>query len=195
MNQPTMSISLCFTPSFCHTKQPTLPKIPLHRPLTNAITISSSSKLRHSRFPTATRCSANEDLAAVVAPDKPRWEEWLAAAASLYPVYVTVGGVVAFLRPSTFSWFVNLAPNSYSLTLGFIMLTMGITLEFKELINLFRERPLSILYGCAAQYSIMPSFGWIISKLLGLSPSLSVGLILLSCCPGGTASNVCYRQP
>lgn len=144
MNQPTMSISLCFTPSFCHTKQPTLPKIPLHKPRTNAITISSTSKLRLSRFPPATRCSANEDLAAVVAPDKPRWEEWLAAAASLYPVYVTVGGVVAFLRPSTFSWFVNLAPNSYSLTLGFIMLTMGITLEFKELINLFRQRPLSV---------------------------------------------------
>ncbi|KAG6437515.1 hypothetical protein SASPL_102433 [Salvia splendens] len=36
----------------------------------------------------------------------------------------------------------------------------------------------------------MPSFGWIVSKLLGLSPSLTVGLILLSCCPGGTASNV-----
>ncbi|EYU31658.1 hypothetical protein MIMGU_mgv11b0163521mg, partial [Erythranthe guttata] len=36
----------------------------------------------------------------------------------------------------------------------------------------------------------MPCLGVIISKLLGLSPSLTVGLILLSCCPGGTASNV-----
>ncbi|KAK6121347.1 hypothetical protein DH2020_044919 [Rehmannia glutinosa] len=70
------------------------------------------------------------------------------------------------------------------------MLAMGITLELKELISLFRQRPLSILYGCAAQYTIMPAFGLIVSKLLGLSPSLSVGLILLSCCPGGTASNV-----
>lgn len=47
-----------------------------------------------------------------------------------------------------------------------------------------------ILYGCVAQYLIMPAFGVIVSKLLGLSPSLSVGLILLACCPGGTASNV-----
>lgn len=47
-----------------------------------------------------------------------------------------------------------------------------------------------ILFGCVAQYTIMPSFGLIISKALGLSPSLTVGLILLACCPGGTASNV-----
>lgn len=103
---------------------------------------------------------------------------------------MTVGGVVAFLQPSTFSWFVDRAPHSYSFTLGFIMLAMGLTLEFKDLLNLFMQRPLSILFGCASQYTIMPAFGFVISKLLGLSPSLSVGLILLSCCPGGTASNV-----
>ncbi|KAI3702161.1 hypothetical protein L6452_27887 [Arctium lappa] len=70
------------------------------------------------------------------------------------------------------------------------MLAMGLTLEFKDLVNLLMQRPLSILFGCAFQYTIMPAFGFVISKLLGLSPSLSVGLILLSCCPGGTASNV-----
>ncbi|MQL87973.1 hypothetical protein Taro_020534 [Colocasia esculenta] len=47
-----------------------------------------------------------------------------------------------------------------------------------------------ILFGCVAQYTIMPAFGAIISKALGLSPALAVGLILLGCCPGGTASNV-----
>jgi hypothetical protein len=49
---------------------------------------------------------------------------------------------------------------------------------------------LQILFGCAAQYTIMPVFGAIISHALGLPPSLSAGLILLGCCPGGTASNV-----
>ncbi|THG00360.1 hypothetical protein TEA_000550 [Camellia sinensis var. sinensis] len=47
-----------------------------------------------------------------------------------------------------------------------------------------------ILFGCVAQFTIMPTFGFIISKALGLSPAVSVGLILLACCPGGTASNV-----
>lgn len=121
---------------------------------------------------------------------KSRWEEWLSTVASLYPVYVTVGGVVACLKPSTFSWFVNAGPTSYTLALGFIMLAMGLTLELKDLFNLFLQRPLSILFGCAAQYTIMPAFGVIVSKSLGLPPSVSVGLILLACCPGGTASNV-----
>ncbi|XP_076927515.1 putative sodium/metabolite cotransporter BASS2, chloroplastic, partial [Bidens hawaiensis] len=119
-----------------------------------------------------------------------RWEALLSTLASLYPVYVTVGGVVACLKPATFSWFVERGPTSYSFSLGFIMLTMGLTLEVKDLVNLFMQRPLSILFGCAAQYTIMPAFGYLISKSLGLSPSLSVGLILLACCPGGTASNV-----
>ncbi|KAA3463357.1 putative sodium/metabolite cotransporter BASS1, chloroplastic isoform X1 [Gossypium australe] len=47
-----------------------------------------------------------------------------------------------------------------------------------------------ILFGCVAQHTIMPTFAMVISKSLGLSPSLSVGLILLGCCPGGAASTV-----
>lgn len=121
---------------------------------------------------------------------RPRWEEWLSTAASLYPVYVTVGGAVACVKPSAFSWFVERGPFSYSCALGFIMLAMGLTLELKDLLGILKQRPLSIIFGCAAQYTIMPVFGAIISKAFGLPPSLSVGLILLACCPGGTASNV-----
>lgn len=36
----------------------------------------------------------------------------------------------------------------------------------------------------------MPLSGWAISKLVGLPDFLALGLILVSCCPGGTASNV-----
>ncbi|KAI7748526.1 hypothetical protein M8C21_002713 [Ambrosia artemisiifolia] len=134
--------------------------------------------------------STQPDSGTSLTPANTKWETLLSTLASLYPVYVTVGGVVACLKPSTFSWFVERGPTSYSYSLGFIMLVMGLTLEFKDLVSLFMQRPLSIIFGCAAQYTIMPAFGFVISKLLGLSPSLSVGLILLSCCPGGTASNV-----
>ncbi|KAL7125044.1 hypothetical protein ABFS83_14G088800 [Erythranthe nasuta] len=187
-----MSLPLCFTPSTRHPKL-TRPIFQLHKP-SNPIKISATPRINnhHARFKI---CCANpkfEDSDAVgpADSDRPRWENWLADAASLYPVYVTVGGVVSFLRPATFSWFYNSGRVSYSFGLGFIMLAMGITLELRELIALFKQRPLSIFYGCAAQYTIMPCLGVIISKLLGLSPSLTVGLILLSCCPGGTASNV-----
>lgn len=103
---------------------------------------------------------------------------------------MTAGGILACFNPSAFSWFVKRGPASYSLSLGLIMLAMGLTLELKDLIALFMQRPLYILFGCVAQYTIMPAFGLIVSKALGLPPSFSVGLILLGCCPGGTASNV-----
>ncbi|KAK4784004.1 hypothetical protein SAY86_018372 [Trapa natans] len=135
--------------------------------------------------------SASERLdQAPLSEAKSGWEDWFSAAASLYPLYVTAGGAVACVNPSAFSWFVERRPASYSLSLGLIMLSMGLTLELRDLFSLFMQRPLSILFGCAAQYTIMPMLGFTIGKLLCLSPSLSVGLILLACCPGGTASNV-----
>lgn len=75
---------------------------------------------------------------------KPRWKYLLSTAASLYPLYVTVGGVIACLKPSAFGWFVQRGPASYSLSLGLIMLAMGLTLELKDLISLFMQRPLSV---------------------------------------------------
>uniref|UniRef100_A0A7N0RHN0 Uncharacterized protein n=1 Tax=Kalanchoe fedtschenkoi TaxID=63787 RepID=A0A7N0RHN0_KALFE len=120
----------------------------------------------------------------------PRWEAALETAASLYPVYVAGGAVAAWNKPAAFSWVVERAPASYSLAVGFIMFAMGLTLELRDLLELLMQRPLSILFGCAAQYTIMPVLGMLISKSLGLSPPLAVGLILLACCPGGTASNV-----
>ncbi|CAD6268246.1 unnamed protein product [Miscanthus lutarioriparius] len=120
----------------------------------------------------------------------PRWHAALSAAAGLYPAYVAAGASVAVARPEAFRWFVALAPGSYTATLGFIMLAMGLTLQLRDFAALLRDRPLAILFGCAAQYTIMPAFGAIVSHALGLPPSLSAGLILLACCPGGTASNV-----
>jgi len=39
----------------------------------------------------------------------------------------------------------------------------------------------------------MPLSGWLLSRAFDLEPGLALGLILVSCCPGGTASNViCY---
>ncbi|KAJ8759738.1 hypothetical protein K2173_009839 [Erythroxylum novogranatense] len=75
---------------------------------------------------------------------KPKWENVLSTASSLYPLYVTVGGIIAWVKPSTFAWFSERGPTSYSLSLGLIMLAMGLTLELKDLIGLFLQRPLSV---------------------------------------------------
>ncbi|OEL29250.1 putative sodium/metabolite cotransporter BASS1, chloroplastic [Dichanthelium oligosanthes] len=159
--------------------RPTVPRPCLPLPFT-----------KRQRLP-AVRCPAEPGPAAPpAAPPAPRWHAALSAAAGLYPAYVTAGAAVAVTRPDAFGWFVDMAPGSYTATLGFIMLAMGLTLQLRDFAALLRDRPLAILFGCAAQYTIMPAFGAIVSRALGLPSSLSVGLILLGCCPGGTASNV-----
>uniref|UniRef100_A0A0D9XXC1 Uncharacterized protein n=1 Tax=Leersia perrieri TaxID=77586 RepID=A0A0D9XXC1_9ORYZ len=160
--------------------------LPLRLRLLPAPPPCSSSSYPTRRLAVPQRCRA----VPTPPPAVPRWQSALAAAAGLYPAYVTAGAAVAVARPETFGWFVELAPGSYTFALGFIMLAMGLTLELRDFLALLRERPLAILFGCAAQYTIMPAFGAIVSRVLGLSPALSVGLILLGCCPGGTASNV-----
>ncbi|KAK2966101.1 hypothetical protein RJ640_025597 [Escallonia rubra] len=184
-----MSLSLCLNPITPFAKTYLNRPLPILRPSEKAA-IFTPPCLTTPKKPTSIKSAQENSEPNLVTPAKPKWEKVLSTAASLYPLYVTAGGVVACLRPTTFSWFVRRSPNSYSFALGFIMLAMGITLEVKDLVNLFMQRPLSILFGCVAQYTIMPALGMVISKSLGLSPSLSVGLILLACCPGGTASNV-----
>ena len=44
--------------------------------------------------------------------------------------------------------------------------------------------------GLALQYTVMPALGYTLAAVFELPRELAVGLILVACCPGGTASNV-----
>jgi len=52
------------------------------------------------------------------------------------------------------------------------------------------SRPEDIVVGCLAQFTIMPALAWALARLFGLDEALTVGVVLVGCCPGGTASNV-----
>ncbi|XP_027160104.1 probable sodium/metabolite cotransporter BASS2, chloroplastic isoform X3 [Coffea eugenioides] len=141
-----MSISLCFTPSFAKPSQ-THRNFTIFKPLKPIDSPKSNLLPKQSLAIPIIKCASEDSLSLQPVrenPEKPGWENVLSALASLYPVYVTVGGIIACLKPSTFSWFVEKGPASYSLSLGFIMLAMGLTLELKDLINLFRQRPFSV---------------------------------------------------
>ena len=69
------------------------------------------------------------------------------------------------------------------------MLGMGITLRFNDFRDVFKS-PGAVGVGVGAQFLIMPLLGWGLANGFGLERDLAVGLILVSCCPGGTASNV-----
>ena len=92
----------------------------------------------------------------------------------------------ALLNPPLFTWFQG---SMITLGLGGIMLGMGLTLQpadFKQIVR----HPKWVLVGVGLQFIVMPSLGWGLGKVFELPPFFAVGLILVSCCPGGTASNV-----
>ena len=111
---------------------------------------------------------------------------WIAAHITLVVVLVTA---VALFLPSSFVW---IDTSAITPMLGVVMFGMGLTLrpsDFRPVL----QHPKDILIGELAQFLIMPSLAWLLCKLLSLPEELALGVILVGCCPGGTASNViCY---
>ena len=70
-----------------------------------------------------------------------------------------------------------------------IMLGMGSSMTYRDFLMAFRK-PKGILVGLVSQYMVMPFLGYLLAVLLGLSPSMAAGLILIACMPGGTTSNI-----
>src|SRR5699024_2910627 len=87
--------------------------------------------------------------------------------------------------PSGFSW---IAPH-VSLLLGIIMFGMGLTLSLDDFKQIGKQ-PKSVLIGVVSQYTIMPLLAFGLAVGLDLPAEVAVGVILVGCCPGGTASNV-----
>ena len=106
-------------------------------------------------------------------------------AVTLFPILILAGGAVALAAPAAFT---GLAPMITPL-LGIILFGMGLTLTPPDF-AIIAKRPVPVVIGVVAQYVIMPFLGWLIAAALGLPPALAAGVILVGCCPGGTASNV-----
>lgn len=102
-----------------------------------------------------------------------------------FAIWVLLFAVLAFIVPEQFSW---IAPYIVPL-LGIIMFGMGLTLSKNDFAEVLK-RPRLVLMGVFAQFIIMPGLAWLLSTALQLPPEIAVGVILVGCCPGGTASNV-----
>ncbi|MCF7529801.1 bile acid:sodium symporter family protein [Neisseria lisongii] len=99
---------------------------------------------------------------------------------------IILAALVAMAEPATFAW---VKGDTQVAVLGVIMLGMGMTLG-KEDYRILVQRPLDILIGAVAQYTIMPLLAIAVAKVLGLSPGLTLGLVLVGTCPGGVSSNI-----
>jgi BASS family bile acid:Na+ symporter len=102
-----------------------------------------------------------------------------------FSFWVLLFAVCAFFAPAAF---LPIAPYIVPL-LGLVMFGMGLTLSKEDFREVLR-RPRDVAIGVAGQFIIMPGLAWLLSTVLRLPPEVAVGVILVGCCPGGTASNV-----
>jgi BASS family bile acid:Na+ symporter len=70
-----------------------------------------------------------------------------------------------------------------------IMLGMGASLTPRDFI-LALKRPYGLMIGIVSQYGFMPFIGFILALTLPVSDPIKIGILIMSCMPGGTTSNI-----
>ncbi len=101
-------------------------------------------------------------------------------------VMVLTVAAVSILVPRSLTWIGTWVINPM---LGIIMFGMGLTLSANDF-RIILHRPKDILIGCLTQFTVMPLLAWGLTWAFHLPQELAIGVILVGCCPGGTASNV-----
>jgi BASS family bile acid:Na+ symporter len=102
-----------------------------------------------------------------------------------FAVWVILFGILAYFLPAPF---VVLKPyNEWFFALT--MFGIGAVLEIDDFKRI-AQKPLIVLIGSCAQFTIMPLGAFFLSKLFAFPPEIAVGLILTGSAPGAMASNV-----
>jgi bile acid:Na+ symporter, BASS family len=121
-----------------------------------------------------------------------------------FPLFVLSFAVLGMLYPALFQW-VNRG-SWISIMLASVMCGTGLTLQKKDFTNVMVDDGGAIPLGVACQYLIMPFTAFLVGRTILLSnhhnnlmvghaaashgPALFLGLLLVGCSPGGTASNL-----
>ncbi len=102
-----------------------------------------------------------------------------------FALWVVLFAGIALIVPEAFVWL-----KAYIIwMLGIIMFGMGMTMtvdDFKGVLH----NPKAVVIGVVAQFMLMPGLAYLLCQLFQLPPAIAIGVILVGCCPGGTASNV-----
>jgi BASS family bile acid:Na+ symporter len=101
-------------------------------------------------------------------------------------ILVLAAALMALACPEALS---RVRPTVINYLLGLVMFGMGLTLKLHDFKIVF-SRPKDVIIGCLAQFTIMPLLAWGLTCLFRLDEALALGVVLVGCCPGGTASNV-----
>ena len=103
----------------------------------------------------------------------------------LFPILAIAVAATGALRPDSFV----AAQFMIIPLLASIMVMMGLTLTRDDAQRIARD-PRPVAVGIALQFLLMPILALTLAKLLQLSTPLTVGMVLVGSCAGGTASNV-----
>ena len=107
---------------------------------------------------------------------------------SLFPLWVIIFSIWAFFEPDYWSSLSYLIIPLLSLA----MFSMGLTLKIDNFIKIFKDFKI-IFLGVSLQFLLMHFLGFTLVKIFSLEQLIAIGVILVGCAPGGTASNViCY---
>ncbi len=102
-----------------------------------------------------------------------------------FAAWVILFGIVAYFWPGPFK-----ALRDYNkLFFGLTMFGIGAVLQAEDFKRIL-QKPIIVLIGSCAQFSIMPLGAFFLARLFGLPPEIAVGLILTGSAPGAMASNV-----
>jgi len=102
-----------------------------------------------------------------------------------FAVWVVIFGVVAYFLPGPFIALKEYNELFFALTMFGIGAVLSVE-DFKRIL----QRPVIVLIGCCAQFTIMPLGAFVLAKVFGFSPELTAGLVLTGSAPGAMASNV-----
>lgn len=103
-----------------------------------------------------------------------------------FALWVILFAFIALCIPSAFVWMKAYIP----WVLGIIMLGMGMTMTVGDFKGVLQSPKAVVVVGVVAQFVIMPGLAYTLCKIFHLPAEIAVGVLLVGCCPGGTASNV-----
>src|SRR4030042_2066439 len=102
-----------------------------------------------------------------------------------FAVWVVLFGVTAYVWPGPVVGLKGYMDWFFALT----MFGIGVVLQVEDFKRI-AQKPVIVLVGTVAQFSLMPVGAFVLAKLFNLPPEIAVGLILTGAAPGAMASNV-----
>ena len=197
------NVICCWGSSLVREKRPSR-NVPLHHNVLWRRQRQRQRQHHHSSPAKILRLTRSDTAAAAAAKDSSSSsssssrlvDEWLAKLTTAFPIFVLSAALLAVQVPRSLLW-VNTG-NTVTVMLAAVMCGTGLTLQTKDFERIWEipRNRLAIPLGVLCQFIIMPASAYLVGQSV-LSTSLDVnknalflGLCLVGCSPGGTASNL-----